>query len=254
MTLEGLLIGEIFSIMLVFCRIGTAIMFMPGIGEMYVPLRVRLLLSLTISYLLAPILKPYLPPVATSTMQLFMQVSTEIMYGFFIGMATKTLLATMHIAGMVIATHTNFATAMLFDSTQGSQSASLGVLLTLTSLLILLVTDTHLLVLQAFVDSYTMLKPTGAVPWHDMAVYFTRLVALSFMLALSLSMPFIVSAMVINIAAGVLSRLMPNFQVFFVMMPAQIIFGLLVMAAVLPDIMLWFHQHFREQMENFLSF
>jgi flagellar biosynthetic protein FliR len=254
MTLDGLLIGEVFAVLIVFCRIGTVLMLMPGVGEMYVPMRVRLLLALTVSYLLAPIVRPYLPPVASTTMQLFIQVAGEVTIGLFLGMAAKTLMATMHIAGMVIATHTNFAAAMLFDATQGSQSASLGVLLSMTALLMIFVTDTHLLMLQAFVDSYTMLEPQQAIPWHDMAVYFTKLVGMSFMVAIGLSMPFIVAAMVMNIAAGVLSRLMPNFQVFFVMMPAQIIFGLLVMVAVLPDIMMWYNRHLREQVENFLSF
>ena len=61
-TLETLLNGSIFQFMMIFCRLGSAIMLLPGFGEFYVPPRVRLMLALMFSLTLTPVLKG-IPPV-----------------------------------------------------------------------------------------------------------------------------------------------------------------------------------------------
>jgi flagellar biosynthetic protein FliR len=252
-TLESLLVGELFATLLVFARVGSAIMLMPGVGELYVPLRVRLLFALTLSYVVAPILSPLLPSLPASAGVLVLLLIGEITIGIFMGMMTKTLLATMHIAGMLIASHSNFAAAMLFDASQNTQGATIGVFLGLTALLVMIATNLHLVMIEAFMDSYSLMTPGQALPAEDMANYSASMLGESFRIALQLSVPFIFTALIVNLGAGILSRLMPQFQVFFILMPLQIKLSLLVLFVVLGAIMVQYEAYVRQTMESFLA-
>ena len=56
-------------------------------------------------------------------------------------------------------------------------------------------------------------------------------------LAVKLSAPFIAFAFLFNLGLGILSRLMPQMQVFFIGVPLSIIIGMLVLVAVLGTMM-----------------
>ena len=68
----------------------------------------------------------------------------------------------------------------------------------------------------------------------------TRVVADSFLLSFQIASPFILVAQIFVLGLGMLSRIMPQMQVFFVAMPLQIGIGLTVLAAVLPAVLHWF--------------
>lgn len=252
-TLENLVVGEIFAVMLVFCRIGSAVMLMPGISESYVSARVRLLFALTLSYLIAPVLKPGLPVAPSSPLTLFVLMASEVGIGFFLGMITKILIAALHTAGMVIASQSGLAAAMMFDASQGGQSASIGVFLTLVGTLVILTMGLHYTMLAAFADSYEVFKPGNAPPIQDMARYIVHVTGESFDLGIRLGAPIIAVGLFINLGAGILNRLMPQMPVFFVIMPLQLGLCFAVLAASIGGIMLIYSTHVEETLMRFLN-
>ncbi|MGB1006988.1 MAG: flagellar biosynthetic protein FliR, partial [Thalassobaculaceae bacterium] len=64
MPLEQFLPSQVFILALMFARIGAMVMLMPGIGETYVNVRVRLFIALTLTLVLAPVIEPYMPVAA----------------------------------------------------------------------------------------------------------------------------------------------------------------------------------------------
>jgi flagellar biosynthetic protein FliR len=97
--------------------------------------------------------------------------------------------------------------------------------------------DLHHLAIGAIRASYNLLPPAGLPEAADAAALAIRAVGQGFSLAVQISAPFIVFGILFNLGLGVLARLMPQFQIFFLAMPATILAGMLVMLAVLAVMM-----------------
>ena len=91
--------------------------------------------------------------------------------------------------------------------------------------------------IAALNDSYTIFSPGETVSSGDVASLATRAFAAAFRLGLQLSGPFLVFGLVFNIGLGILARLMPAMQVYFVGVPLSIMIGFLIFAAVLAAMM-----------------
>src|SRR5436309_1219260 len=108
--LSHFLISELFAFLLIFCRLGSAIMLLPGFGEAYVAPRIRLMLALMFSLILTPVI--HFPPAPATVSGLLFLMTGEILAGLFIGGLARMLIAAMHVAGTVIAYQSSLASAL----------------------------------------------------------------------------------------------------------------------------------------------
>ncbi|MBV5336358.1 flagellar biosynthetic protein FliR, partial [bacterium] len=92
------------------------------------------------------------------------------------------------------------------------------------------ITDLHQLQIMAVVESYQTFKVGAPLPVTDMADSIARTVEHSFLIGFQMSIPFIVSGMLFALALGLLSRLAPQIQVFFLFMSVQVALGLFLFA------------------------
>jgi len=93
------------------------------------------------------------------------------------------------------------------------------------------------MVIAALHDSYRLFAP-GELPMvEDVAALITRIVAGAFRVGIQLAGPFLVFGLVFNLALGILSRLMPQMQVFFVGVPLSIMIGFLILVLVVGAMM-----------------
>jgi flagellar biosynthesis protein FliR len=128
-----------------------------------------------------------------------------------------------------------FVTAV--DPTQGQQNVIVGNFLTILGITLVFATDLHYLVIGALNDSYRLFAP-GEVPIvGDMASLVTRTAASAFKVGIQLSAPFLVFGLLFNLGLGVLSRLMPQMQVFFIGLPLSILLGFLILLVVVGAMM-----------------
>jgi len=250
--LDALLPTEIYVVLIVFCRIGAAAVTLPTLGESFISPRVRLLLVISISIILSPVVEDRIPEMPAAIIPFAFLIFIEILIGMFIGIMMRIVFASLATAGTIIAFLTGFSAAQLFNPLLSDQGALHSVLLSLLGLLMVFVTDMHHLLFMALVDSYSLFQP-GVLPVvGDMAESIAISVAKSFAIGFSLASPFVVVALVYNVLLGLMARLMPQFQVFFVAMPLQIMLGLLVLFIVIPGMMLWFLNYYEETVANFL--
>jgi flagellar biosynthetic protein FliR len=97
-------------------------------------------------------------------------------------------------------------------------------------------TDMHRLFIAAIAHSYALFSPIKALPLNDAGGLATRTVADTFTLGVQLASPVIVFSLVFNLAAGLIARGMPQFQVFFVATPLNLLLGLSIFALSLGAI------------------
>lgn len=246
MELEAYTTSQLFAYLLVFVRIGTAMMFLPGLAETYVSIRIRLLLALTISLVVMPMIAPGLPAAPTSPLALAALMAVEIVIGGFMGMISRVVVSVFHTAGMIMSYQSSLSSAMMFDVTQAGQGTALGNFLSMTAVTVMFSANVHHLMFRGLVDSY-MLFPAGiSAPAGDMLEYFSRLVGDVFVMAMKISAPLIVVGLVGYLGMGVLGRLMPTMQVFFIITPPQILVSFAVILMTLSGTMLWYLQFAEE--------
>jgi len=232
--------AEIFAIFLVFVRVGAAMMLLPGLGEAYVSPRIRLLLALMLALLVTPVVSGGLPAQPASPWILALLIMGEAVIGFFLGTVARLFMAALTTAGMMIAYTSALANALINDPTAAQQGSIAGSFLTLVALVAIFALDLHHLMLRALVDSYGIFAPGQAPPFGDFSEMISRVVAKTFLLSFQLAMPFVATATIFFLGIGLLSRLMPQVQIFFVAMPLQISMGLIVLSVTLPAMILWF--------------
>jgi flagellar biosynthetic protein FliR len=251
-VLQELVSGNAYAFILIFCRLGSAMMALPGVGESSVPSRVRLSIALLTAGLATPILGPTLPPMPAQPFSLAFLVVTEIGFGLALGLLARLIVFTLNVAGTVIAMQAGLSAATFFDPTQGQQNVLVSSALVFFGIALIFATDLHLLCLQAAYDSYTLFPPLQAPAFGDFANVAMNMINDGFELGIKMSAPFIVYGIVFNVALGLLNRLMPMLQIFFIMQAPQIAMSLIVLGLSLGAIGLSFTASFEEHMAQFL--
>jgi len=252
-TLPGLS-GTVLVYLLVFARTGAMVMLLPGIGEASVPSRVRLLLALAISLALAPTVATTYPDTSpTNVLQLGWLIGEEVTVGILIGTMARIIMSALSIAGFLIASQTGLSYAQTLDPTNsGQQGAAVGNFLSLLGVVLIFATNLHHLAIGAIAGSYHLIPPGSSLPTADMAELTIRIVSGAFALGFQLAAPFLVFGFAVNAAFGVLARMMPQLQVFFVVMPINILVGFLLMALFVGSMMTLFLDFYSGQMGAFL--
>jgi flagellar biosynthetic protein FliR len=233
------------SFMLVFARIGAMVMLLPGLGEANIPVRVRLGIALMLSLILLPLHRAAYQVNMTSLTPLLVMMVNEILIGFVLGATARVTLSALQVAGSVIAQQLGLGFVTSVDlTTQGQQGVLIGNFLTLLGVTLIFSTDTHYLIIAALNDSYTIFSPGELMPSGDVAGLATRAFTAAFKIGVQLSAPFIVFGLVFNLGLGILARLMPQMQVYFVGVPLSILAGFLIFAAILTTMMMTFMDYF----------
>lgn len=223
----------VFAGALIFARLGAILMLLPGFGEGSIPPRIRLAFALLFALALGPILAGEMPAQPERPLQVAGLIINEVLIGLMIGSVARMFLASAAVAGQVIGQQSGLAMAQVFDPSQGQQGALMATFLNLTFMLLLFATNVHHLLLQAAQGSYTLF-PAGQLPMiEDAAQWALSAFADAFMIGVQMASPLIVFGLVFYFGLGILSRLMPQAQIFFIAMPSNIMAGLFITSIAL---------------------
>jgi len=242
-----------FVFILIFARVAMIITLMPGLGAQSIPQRIRLSVALLLSAVLMPIVGDTLPPMPGGLFALVFLLISEMIVGLFIGMTGSMLIAALQTAGSSIAFQTSLSSAQNTDLSTAVQGTLVSSFLSIVSLTLVFAMNVHHLVIAAVHDSYELFKPGDLMPVGDVVAAGVRVFAKSFLIGVQLSAPFIVVGFVFNVGVGILARLMPQFQVFLVLLPANIMIGFFMLFALIGTMMMWYIEHLQAGISVFLA-
>jgi flagellar biosynthesis protein FliR len=232
------------AFVLAFARIGAMVMLLPGLGEQNIPVRVKLSIALLLTLIILPLHGQAYQVDLQSMAALMVLMVHEIVIGIVLGATARVTLSALQVAGSVIAQQMGLGFVQSVDPTQGQQGVLIGNFLTMLGVTLLFATDSHHLVIAALNDSYQVFAPGEIMPSGDVAALATRAFTAAFRIGLQLSAPFLVFGLVFNIGLGVLARLMPQMQVYFVGVPLSIFAGFLIFSIVIVAMMGTFLDYF----------
>ncbi|MZR30603.1 flagellar biosynthetic protein FliR [Sneathiella litorea] len=251
--LDEFLSVNIFAFLLVFIRLGAAFMVVPGFGEAFIPPRVRLSIALGVSFIVMPFAASQIPPEPATPIELLLLILGEMVIGLVMGGVLRLLLSSLHIAGTIIAQQSGLAAAQFFDPAQMTQGAITSTFMTLMGLTMIFVTDMHHLFIEGTFATYRLF-PVAQVPdFGSISILITDFVQQSFLLGFQMSAPFLVFGITFYMGIGLINRLMPQVQIFFVAMPLQIILSFAILAITIGASMMWFISYYEEALIRFLG-
>jgi flagellar biosynthetic protein FliR len=240
------------AFMLAFARVGAMVMLLPGLGETNIPVRIKIAIALLLTLIILPLHRADYHIDMGSMAALLVMMVYEILIGIVLGATARVTLAALQVAGAVIAQQLGLGFVTSVDPTQGQQGVVIGNFLTLLGITMLFATDSHHLVIAALNDSYSVFSPGEVVPSGDVAALATRAFAAAFRLGMQLAAPFLVFGLVFNVGLGVLARLMPQMQVYFVGVPLSIMTGFVIFGVVLAAMMGSFLDYFISVMHEMI--
>jgi len=221
-----------FHAVLIFARVGAAMMLLPGLGEAEIPASIRLAIALALVPLLLPLLSPGLPPVPEQPADLVRLITLETLAGLWLGGLARLILLALAMAGQVAALMLGLSSVLTQDPALGQGGTALSRLFGMLAALLVLSTGLYALPLSALAGSYAVLTAGDPLPAGLAAESLAAMGAESLALALRLAAPFVLAAVLFNLALGLLARLAPQVQVYFVAVPAQILGGLALLGLV----------------------
>jgi flagellar biosynthetic protein FliR len=209
----------------------------------------RLGFALVFSAVLYPLVTPTLPPLTGDVLQVLVYLFHEIAIGLMLGAITRLVTMAAAVAGSVIAFQAGLSGALGADPVNGGiQGALIGTFLSMLGVALIFATDLHHVALMAIRDSYMIFSPSQPIMFGDAAQMAIQSTASAFVIGIQMSAPFLVLGLVFYLGMGLLGRMMPQLQVFFVAMPATIWVGLALLALLLTMMMGWYLTHFENEL------
>ncbi|QBR70212.1 flagellar type III secretion system protein FliR [Beijerinckiaceae bacterium] len=220
----------VLTVFILFCRIGGCLMLMPGFSSQRIPVHVRLFVAFSVTLALAPLLSlevgkrlSGLDPLSLTTL-----IASETLIGVFIGFLGRIFFGALETLAGVIAMSIGLASALAVPIEESEPLPAITSLIMITATTLLFVTNLHWEVLRGLCESYTAIPVTGLFNPRFELVQVSDCLAKTFLISLRISSPFIVYALIINLAVGVAAKLVPQIPLYFITVPAVIAGGMML--------------------------
>lgn len=232
-----------------FARISGLLMVMPLIGSRMVPVRIRLLLAVSITIVVVPVLPPF-PAADALSLNSLVIILQQVLIGIALGFVMELVTQIFVIAGQLIAMQTGLGIATTVDPSQGASVVVVSQWLLFLVSLVFLSLNGHLVMIEILVDSFRTL-PVGVSGFS--AEQFGLIVTWSgwmFAAAVVIAIPAMTALLIVNLAFGVMTRAAPQLNIFALGFPVTMIVGLFVLSLSLGDLA----QSFQGYMDTLFEF
>ncbi len=216
------------SAFILFCRIGACLMLAPGFSSPRLPVRARLFIALALTLALAPALTGGKPFVIRDLPALAGDIFGELFIGGMIGLLGRLYFLALETMMMSASMNIGLSNALGAPIDESEQLPLIATLVTLTATCLIFVTDLHWELIRGIVASYKVMPVGFALRPQDALASVADGLARTFVIALRISSPFMVFAIVVNMAIGLINRLTPQIPVFFISGPFVIAGGLIL--------------------------
>jgi flagellar biosynthesis protein FliR len=227
--------ASLLALAMLFARTGAVVALLPGIGEYFIPLRVKLAAAIAMTLLLFPILWNRFPQGEPAPSVLAQLISAEALAGLVLGLGLRFTLIAIQIAGSIIAQSTSIS-QFGASGPMPEPSPAIGSFLTLTAMVLALSGDLHTRSVELIALSYELMPPGQFPQAAILADWGTGRVAWAFSAGVAMTASFLVITFLINIGFGAINRTMPALMVSFVGAPLVTGAGLLLFWALAPDL------------------
>ena len=220
-------------------------MIVPGFSSARVAPNIRLFIAMSVSLALTPLLISQVLPIVTGVTpaHLLFLIAAEILIGATIGFISRVFIAALQTMGSFAAMSMNLS-GMAGAPIEGNEPApALVNLMTLTAVALIFISGLHWQIIEGLMASYSAVPPAMIIDAQSTLIQATDALQEAFVLALRIASPFVIYAVVVNLALGLTNKLTPQIPVYFIAMPFVIAGGLFLMMFVFSEMLAIFIDH-----------
>ncbi|WP_100373191.1 flagellar biosynthetic protein FliR [Bacillus sp. FJAT-45037] len=217
------------AFLLILVRVLAFFSVIPIYGHRSIPTTHKIGLALMLSWIMIFALDS--PEIIIDTTY-FLLIIKEMLVGLMVGLIAMIMLYAIQVAGGFIDFNMGFMIANVVDPQTGAQSPLIGSYLYTIALLFLFAVNGHHLLLDGIFYSYQFVPmeqvflPFGQ---ENVVRYVVTTFNAMFIIAFQMALPIVGSLFLVDIALGMVSRAVPQMNVFVVGMPLKILVGLLLL-------------------------
>ncbi len=218
---------------LAFMRI-SGLLFTTIFSRRNIPMQARVLLCLMLTVALFPLYPKIGPLVYSSVFGYLFLMALELLFGLVMGYIMNAFMMLVFTSGTLIDMQMGFGMVNVFDVQANVSVPIMGNLLNLILMMVFIATNGHLKLIE--IIHLTFIRaPLGHILIDGNIVQVALEVFVrTFVLAIMVSMPFVASGMVLEVALGIIVRTVPQMNVFVVGFPIKIMVGFLVLSVCIP--------------------
>ncbi len=216
----------------VLARTGSILFLFPFYRFVFFPMTVKIALVGILSVILVPLVGPV--PLPPGLLPLAMGLGREVLIGFTIGLATNFIFTGVEFAGHIMGYQMGLAMANVYDPSLSAQVSIIGRLMGLIAMLVFLSANGHLLIIMTIKKSFDIIPPYG---FHFSEALGEGVLVLSreiFILGLRLAAPVMAVVFFLNLTLGILSKAVPQLNMFVVGFAVIIAAGFFVLMLTMP--------------------
>lgn len=223
----------IFTVGLLLCRVLPVIIFSPFLGGEVVPTEIKMGTGVTLAIVLFPAVSSRLGAIPTSALPFIALMLKEVFIGMSLAFVVNTVFEAVRVAGTLVDTMSGSNNAQLYVPQLGQNVSLFTSLKVQLAVVLFLTLNGHHLVIQALADSFETIPldgfphfSHGAWPFFDLMI---RVFADFLRISLALSAPAMLAAFLTDLALGMVNRVAPQIQVFFISMAIKPLVGVAIM-------------------------
>ncbi|PLK27626.1 flagellar biosynthetic protein FliR [Novosphingobium sp. TH158] len=235
----GAVEAEFWRWMFIMTRVGAALLAAPFFGASSVPMQVRVIVTGAIGILVCNWL-PVQAPAQLLSLAGMLAVAGEVLIGLSLGMVLQIAFAAPVIAAELVGAGMGMSIATAADPNTGAHSPALGQYYSVVLTLVFLALGGHLLFIDLVLKSYETFPPGQTWLGPDRIAMVGGYAATMLLTALAIALPVTLILLLVQLAAGMLSRSAPSLNLFALGLPAGVLAGigaLILSAQLLPDAM-----------------
>ncbi len=210
--------AELLAAGLIFVRLGAAVGLMPAFGETFLPMRIKLACALALTMIVVPAIDTSAIPAAVGVPRFAALVLTETAIGLLVGLAARLLVHALQLAGSIAGQSTALA-QMAGPGLAPDPLPAMGNGLMMAGLALAMSLGLHIKVAAGIIASYGTLGIGAALPGADVGAWGLSHATAGFALGFTLAAPFMIAALLYNLALGAINRAMPQLMVAFIGAP-----------------------------------
>lgn len=222
--------SAVLTAFVVFCRIGGCLLVVPGFSSPRVSMRARLFVAIAVSLALTPLVATQVQPMVRDAppVRLVMLIVSESLKGSLIGLLGRMFFVALDTMSTAVAYSIGEMSVFAAPNDDESQMPSTVSLVSLAAVLLVFVTDLHWEVFRGLAASYNVIPVRDTFDPHTGLVQLADAAARTFLFTLRIASPFLVFAVVGNIALGLVNKLVPQVPITFIVPPFLLAGGFLL--------------------------
>ncbi len=248
---------QILTAAAVFLRITGIVSLLPLFGENSVPVRVRIMLSAALAVGIYPVLPPSynvgMHEAMSGILPLSMLIMKEMLIGMVLGYSAKLAFDGIVMAANVVGIQMGFNTSNIFLPDSHESTNGFSALHRILIVLVFFSLNMHHVYLTSIMDSFRLIPLGFAWPSASLNNILVHTTAGIFVTALQLAAPTLVGLLFSTAALGLISRAVPQANVFVMSFPINFFTGLFIYMAMLPMLPGWLRGHFADSQTHLIS-